>query len=283
MPTATFVLSTGRCGTQWLTEALANAMGERARVEHEPLHNRYHPRRMLGAREPEALGEAAARPILTHVADIERELETRDYIETGHPCWSSLPWLARRLAGRIRIVHLVRHPVTTACSWVSHGAFVPPLLPHLPVKELISPEDAGAGFGEYREAWPTLGAFEKCLVYWAEVNAFGLRLERAAATPWLRVRYEDVFSGSGDGLTRLLDFVGAPEGALARIDRGEQVDQHRFALERWPEVERIARHPRIVELAEELGYEATDFSRAGLAARFRLGESAAGAENFPTG
>lgn len=266
--TATFFLSTGRCGTQWLAEVLSAAAGARARVEHEPLHNDYAPRRMLGAGDPAMLEPRQARKVAAHVAAIETELTRRDYIETGHPCWSSVPWLARRFAGRVRVVHLVRHPVATACSWVSHGAFVPPLLPHLPAKELISPTDAGVAFPGYRDRWPELSPFEKSLVYWAEVNAFALRAERSGPGPWLRLRYEDLFGAAPEARTRLAEFLGLPAAAAAAFDRSERVDAHRFGLDRWPEPERIARHPGIVALAAELGYQAESFSSDALAARF---------------
>ncbi len=268
MHRATFVLSTGRCGTQWLTQTFAKAFGDRMRVEHEPLHNDYAPRRMLGVNDPTLLDPRSALRVMKHVEEIERTLETRGYFETGHPCWSSVPWLMRRFDGRIRVVHLVRHPVPTACSWVSHGAFVPPLLPHLPVKELVSPFDAGASFPEYREVWATLSPFERSLVYWAEVQALGVRLERAGGLPWLRLRYEDLFDPASDALARLVAFVGLPAEAVHALDRGEQVDRHRFVLAKWPELERVVRHTRVVELATELGYRAGEFAVDGLAGRF---------------
>lgn len=267
MHLATFVLSTGRCGTQWLAQAFDATFGARMLVEHEPLHNDYQPRAMLGAKDPAALGKAGE-AILRHVERIERELEARDYFEAGHPCWSSLPWLIRRLAGRIRIVHLVRHPVPTACSWVSHGAYVPPLLPHMAAKELILPTDAGVAFPDYAGAWPTLVPMEKCLYYWAEVNAFGLRLERESAVPWLRVRYEDLFGPGLGALQALATFLGLPADAADQLERGEVVDRYRYGLGEWPEPERIARHPRIVALAESLGYRADAFSSQAIAGRF---------------
>ncbi len=265
---ATFVLSTGRCGTQWLTTALAAAAGASARVEHEPLHNDYAPRRMLAAVDPSELDPRRATAIREHVNGIERTLEVRDYVETGHPCWSSIRWLADRFRGQVRVVHLIRHPVPTACSWLSHGAFVPPFLPHLPKKELITPFDAGVLFPEYREVWNELTPFEQCLYYWAEVNAFGLRLEREGRLPWHRVRYEDLFDPKKDALIDLGQFLGLSATSMAKMDRGSQVDRHRFALGQWPEPERIARHPRIAAVAEELGYRADEFVPEQLAARF---------------
>lgn len=262
MPTATFFLSTGRCGTQWLTEALQQALGERARVEHEPLHNDYAPRRMLGLSNPSLVGGRGARRMTDHVATIERTLETHDYIETGHPCWGALPWLIQRYHGRVRVVHLVRHPIPTACSWLSHRAFMPPLLPHIPEKELVTPMDPGVTFPEYRDRWATMSPYEKCLYYWAEVNALGLRLEREAGIPWLRITYEELFNPAAKAWPRLSEFVGAPAAAAQAVDRAQRVDQHRSVLETPPDVSQIAAHPRIVALAEEFGYDAGKDSRA---------------------
>ena len=36
-PRATFFLSTGRCGTQWLAASLAEHYGDMATVDHEPM------------------------------------------------------------------------------------------------------------------------------------------------------------------------------------------------------------------------------------------------------
>jgi hypothetical protein len=110
MTRATFVLSTGRCGTQWLSHVLAQLAGDAAVVTHEPLENDYAPRRMLGAGDPARLDEQTAEVILDHVSFIETTLESRSYVECGHPVWSSLPYLIRRFPGRVSIVHLVRHP-----------------------------------------------------------------------------------------------------------------------------------------------------------------------------
>jgi hypothetical protein len=255
MHQATFVLSTGRCGTQWLTEVLRRALGERARVEHEPLHNDYAPRRMLSLADPATVGGRAGRRMLEHAAAIEQDLETRDYIETGHPCWGALPWLLRRFEGRIRIIHLVRHPVPTACSWLSHRAYVPPPIPTLPGKELVLPTDAGVSFAQYHDRWAQCSAFEKCLYYWAEVNGLGLRLEREAGVPWLRVRYEDLFDANHRALSDLMAFVEAPSEAATNANRGERIDQHRFAIESPPDLTAIAKHPIVIELARQLGYE----------------------------
>jgi hypothetical protein len=165
-------------------------------------------------------------------------------------------------------VHLVRHPVPTACSWLSHGLFAPPVLPHLPTKEFLTPFDAGVGFPEYRGVWAELAPIEKCLFYWAEVNAFGLAVEKAGTTPWLRLRYEDLFGPDGRSLRDLCRFLGMSESKAGGIERGRRVDEHRFLLPDWPEPERILRHPQVMEVANRLGYRPDEFAHAELWARF---------------
>lgn len=257
---ATFVLSTGRCGTQWLAEILGRGYGDRLRVEHEPLHNAWQPRLLLGAGSPERLPPDLAAPLLAHLDGVERDLAQRPYLECGHPCWSAIPYLALRFAGRLRVVHLVRHPVPTALSWLTHGAYQRPLAPHLREKVLLAPTDAGAAFPEYAARWNDLSPFEKCLYWWAEVNQFGLAQQQRLhpsttlriGLPWLRLDYTDLFGG--DGLNRLLRFLELPEQAQAQQARAERVDRHRFFTLEQPAAAQTAGHPRIAGVAAALGY-----------------------------
>lgn len=245
MHTATFFLSTGRCGTQWLARHLAAACGPETQVEHEPLHADYQPRRLLddGAR----LGE----PVLRHLEAVEARLERGSYLETGHPCWSALPHLASRFPGRLRVVHLTRHPVPTALSWTTMMAYAPPPVPGLPGRTPLSPFDAGVAFPDYQARWVELSAFEKCLYYWAEVNAFALRQERALAVPWLRVSHEELFDGAG--LERLHAFLGV-SAQDPGVERHQHVDAHRYLVPSAPDLAAAARHPRVWEVAQVLGY-----------------------------
>lgn len=260
---ATFVLSTGRCGTQWLATALAEAYADQLAVEHEPLHSRYQPRKAL-----ESAAAAAQLPaeVLRHMEAIEAQLQTRAYIECGHPSWSTLPDLIERFRGRVRIIHLVRHPVPTSCSWLTHQAYQPPLLPHLPEKILLSPFDAGIRFAEYRARWPTLTPFEKCLYYWTEVNAFGLDLQSRLELPWLQLRYEDLFHG--EGLGRLLEFLQLPPRESILQRRAEVIDQHHSYLATAEPWRVIHDHPRAVAIAQQLGYRVDAIDDAALARRY---------------
>jgi hypothetical protein len=262
---ALFVFSTGRCGTQWLAAVLAAALGERAEVVHEPLHSDYAPREMLTAADPARLDPELGDPILEHVAFIEQTLAARSYVECGHPLWSTLPYLLRRLPGRTRVVHLVRHPVPTALSWVTHGAYTPPMAPHLSEKVPLSPFDDGVRLAEYTERWPLLTPYEKALFYWAEVNAFGLSLAASAGVPWLRVRFEELVRG--DAYPRLLNFAGA---AGAPTPPEDVVDEYRYVTRFWSSPGLIERHPAVLRIAAELGYDPLAFDEAELRRRYLI-------------
>jgi hypothetical protein len=264
--TAVFVLSTGRCGTQWLARLLDTSFGESALVAHEPLHAAYEPRLMLGAKEPSGIPPERLEVIAAHVAWIGEVLQSSHYIETGHPCWSSLPFLIERLRPNVKVIHLVRHPVPTAWSWITHQAFCPPLLPHLSEKVLLAPFDDGVRFPEYRDLWHAMTPYEKALYYWAEVNAFGLDLEQRASVPWLRIRFEDLLRG--DGVERLFEFAG-----LETVRRKEPgfVDEYRSITTIRTDPNMIERHPAVLHVARELGYEPCDFD--GMKLRKRYGRA----------
>jgi hypothetical protein len=268
---ALFVISTGRCGTQWLAQTLRSLGGETVEVAHEPLHSGYVPRKMLGTRDPAKLDHDAAHVILAHVARIDEILRSGPYIECGHPLWSTLPYLLRRFAGRVRVVHLVRHPVPTAWSWVAQQAYCPPLAAHLSMREPLSPFDPGVRFKSYRARWPGLSPYEKALFYWLEVNAFARRLEQRSDAPWLRIRCEELFSTAT--LKTLLAFAGID--ARVKVHAPPATDDYPCVIGSWSDPALIARHPDVIELATALGYDPMDFDAAKLRRRY-LGSNAAG-------
>jgi hypothetical protein len=262
MTEALFVLSTGRCGTQWLASMLQQICGNSATVMHEPLGDDYAPREMLSAGDPAKLTAALAEPILAHVDEIEAVLESRSYIECGHPSWSSIPYLIERFARRIRVVHLVRHPVPTAWSWVTQTAYCPPMGPHVRERVLLSPFDEGIRLKSFRDGWAGITPYEKALFYWAEVNTFGLNLGRRVSVPWMQVSIEDLLRG--DALPRLLAFAGI-DAAAAVVG---VVDEYRAHSEFWCDSGLITRHAEVLTVARELGSDPLDFDEPHLRRRY---------------
>jgi hypothetical protein len=261
----TFILSTGRCGTQWIARTVADVYADVIDVSHESLGHGYEPRLMLGV----SAGVADALPdaVAAHVDQLAAR--ERPYLECGHPCWSAIPFLRDRFGHRMRVIHLARHPVPTSLSWLTHRAYEAPLLPHLDERVLLSPYDAGVRFGEYRDRWDQLSPFEKCVYYWAEVNALALDTERESETQWLRLSYEALFQGHG--LAEMLDFLELPAREAAFDARSVLLDEHRYVTLPGHDWRAIDRHPRAVDIAKKLGYGALDVDDAAMQRRYEQG------------
>ena len=102
MTEALFVLSTGRCGTQWLASVLEEICGDSIEIMPEPLGDHYAARRMLAADDPGKLAPDLAEPILAHLDTVAQTLATRSYNGRGDPSWNTMPHLlVRRLRLRL--------------------------------------------------------------------------------------------------------------------------------------------------------------------------------------
>jgi hypothetical protein len=249
---ATFVLSTGRCGTQWLAKSLIDHYPDLLSVTHEPYQREYLPRQLLGIDDPAQWPSIAL--IDRHLAAIEQDLAAKSYIECGWPCYGPLRYFAERLSGRVRVIHLVRHPVPTAASMVTHLCYhARP--DQLTEKALLTPTDAGVAMPEYAERWTSLSRFEKCLYFWGEIALLAVRYERQLGAPWLRVRCEDMFGG--DALDEVLAFIGLPRREAIYAARRTRFDSYPMGtnLRLEAEWQAIRGHPRILELARQFGYD----------------------------
>jgi len=267
MNEAVFVLSTGRCGTQWLAKFFQDHYEDHFVVTHEPLQGRLDPRKALGIKSLQENSSSSATKMREHLATITEHLKDHSYLECGHVGWSAIPHFVEALKGRVRVVHLVRHPVPTAYSWLSHGAYEPPILPHLSEKVLLSPFDPGARHLSYQDRWESLKPYEKCLYYWLEVNALAMEMEEAQNSPWLRLRAEDLFGT--DGLDQLLRFLDLPLQKRIHASRGTPEDQFRYLIRSWDDWRLIESHAEVLSLSIKLGYHLEDVDEEALLRRFR--------------
>lgn len=266
MNTATFFLSTGRCGTQWLARNLRAVVGEAATIRHEPIYLDWWPRQLLGLGDPARLEDSA--PLQRHLAYIDDTLRQRPYVECGWPCYGAVPYLLRRYAGRVRIVHLVRHPLSTAWSLTTHNWYsFPPRFKFIAERGELSPFDAGTRLTQYRQRWETLSAFDRCLYFWGEIHSLGLALEAESGVPWLRLRYEELFPG-GEGLAPLTAFLGLGDAVLLRQRLEQREDRVSFQASGRPESGGLERHPELAALARRLGYDPAAAPEPDLAARY---------------
>ncbi len=260
-------LSTGRCGTQWLTASLRDLYPEIA-VEHEPIGPLYKPRRYFRRYDdPEALLREAG--VARHVDRIAQE--RRLYVETGWPLFPALPLLARRFPERLRIVHLTRHPVPSALSHLTHNSYAGSGRDDSYTRwATLGASDPGVFQAHYAARWDELTPYEKCLFWWTEVHAYGLELaQRLPGVPFLRMQSESLLAGDRPVLERLLRFMELwwDDRWLGRT--GRVVDRWHHHIPDAVDPLDVLRHPLTVQVAGRLGYDVAEMDAAALEARYR--------------
>ena len=251
---ATFFISTGRCGTQWFAEKLSAHYNDLALVTHEPFQAEYEPRLYFSQYHRKQLA-SVSQPIESHLNGIEKTLQDRHYIETGWPVYGVLPFILSRFKGRVKVVHLFRHPLKVAASLTTHcvysrGGWSDAVG--------ICPSDYGVAQDYLRgKRWKSMSEFEKCLFWSTEINHFAFSLkQRFSIIPWLSIRFEDVFSESGrTELAKLLDFLSFPERESFFQSRMDKTDRFSLKLDDKLDIRRVRKYPIAVEEMKRLGYE----------------------------
>ncbi len=259
------VLSAGRCGTGWLGRKL-EAVRAPLRIADEPIGPLDAPRRFVRRYDdPEAMLEVPE--VSRHLDAIQRARDP--YIELGWPLYPVLPLLAVRIPGRLRIVHLTRHPVPNAHALLARRLYAGSARDDAYTRlAVLGPEDPNVFQPGYAAHWERLSPYERCLFAWTEVNLFGLELPgRLEGVPVLRVRAEDMLAGDRETLSRLLGFIGAPWDE-------RWLDRAGVPADRWPQPGagaidplEVHRHPATAETARELGYRLDGLTRGELLER----------------
>jgi hypothetical protein len=249
-------VSTGRCGTQFFADALAQAGGDRAVVTHEPLDARYAPKQTLRARDLDALLPHHP-PVKEHFDDIVRITEEgKLYVETGWPVFTWIPWLLERFGDEALVVHLVRHPVRFAYSLASHGFYTPELRgdAYIQLAEL-HPSDPGVKHASYAGDWESLNPAEKSLFQWLEINAWAEELKAAEPGRFITLRSEDALSRPE--LLRQALVAHRPELADVFSGSGPSADAgtvDEIHLRIGFEIGALRYPPEVTALAESYGY-----------------------------
>ncbi len=262
--TATFFISTGRCATQWFAAELESTYSDIAEVVHEPLQQiHYQPRHYfrIGDRNREMLG---IETIAKHFSHVKEVLQNKHYIETGWPAYSAIPLLAEEFKGRIKLVQLIRHPVTTALSMATHNVYD---RGDWTEAVALTPFDEGAQQPELAAAWPEMTLYEKCLFWWTEIHSYGKELQQQFPdVPFHVCRYEEIFRKETGAFAELCRFLELP--VRERPERGEKRTD-RFSSKTAPvDWKLIRKYPRTVELSESFGYSLDDISTADIKERY---------------
>jgi len=256
---AVFFLNTGRCGSQFFASKLAEVYPDLLRVEHEPFHKEYEPRRFFSFFKQ---NQACQLPDVLdkHFKAIEETLESKHYVETGWPAYGILPHLIQRFSGRVKVVHLYRHPVRVAASMTTHdiynrGDWTKEMLP--------TPSDFGVKQSYLAgDSWDKMDDFSKALFWWTELNGFGLELKRECkSVPWMALRFEDAVSSNGNNtLKRLTRFLELPERESFERSAKEKVDRFRRVVNFDCDTQQVEHYQETLDVMQALGYAMSDIT-----------------------
>ena len=249
-----FFISTGRCGTQWVEAMLASLYEDYAVVRHEPLKAQYNPKKFFRAYDK--IEELRNVPeIKKHIDYIHNVTTNKSYIETGWPFFAALPLFYDIFGERLKLVHLIRHPVEVGLSLVTHHCYFPDRVDQYSRFAMLDPFDAGITQKECAKRWKRMNPYEKSLFHWTEINLYALELQkRFNEIPVLRVKFEDIFQEKSEKLKELVAFLGLPFREEVFKFQGRHIDQWHTKTNWVINWKDIFKHPNTVELAGELDY-----------------------------
>ncbi|MEX1027952.1 MAG: sulfotransferase [Candidatus Paceibacterota bacterium] len=245
-----FVLSTGRVGTVSLIRALSSC--EEIDAFHEP-----HPH---SASDAKAAYLTGLTPRAEYVRVFEQArsrrvarttLRGRIYFEATNMIYFA-PLIAEQFP-RSQFLFVHRHPGCVVRSAMRRRWF------------------SGHPWDEYRicpragdpalRSWPTWSAFEKNCWLWSAVNEFILELgEDLPSSRFLSLSFQELFGDDANGVSKLLDFVGARSIAqsaltaeLAKQDNQQQ-EGHFLRFDDWTPPQKLRLHELAGGVMRRLGY-----------------------------
>lgn len=213
MTQATFIFSTGRCSTQYLTNLIAENTTNTV-VEHEPLGGGYMSRHVFYS--PNRFEEISKKhsDISSKFDEIQRLLKRGiSYVSTGWPVYAWLPYLASRFGENFKFIIIVREPFDFAASMLSHKFFRGLRSDHQN-HSVIHGHGNRVLFSELAKEWYSFTPYEKCLFHWLEVNTFLYKHTHTKGYGGL-FKFEDLYSAQGHVLTLLRDHFNVMPGSRA--------------------------------------------------------------------
>jgi hypothetical protein len=264
MHTVCLCISTGRTGTTYLSRTLRAAYRGEFDVHHEHLREcQSKPRRYLWRFDEDDFRTMRQDPdVADYLELVERQTERAPYVDVGPTNTPLVPLLAAAFPGRVRVLHIVREPVTSAASMVNFTMYAPrnedlvgPDYPHHPVPP--TPRESRCAHPEFADRWDGMTPFEKNLWRWAEYNLFAEEFRaRFPDVPFLRVTSDDLFRDDVGVARRVAEFYALPPREIGPRPR-EDRNAANLNLRHWfpvgGEWRRYTDYPHVLGLAERLG------------------------------
>ena len=231
-----FAVSTGRTATNALSAYLPQVYPSVTGL-HEPK-----PARMFRIVSNMHLCGKISEPTVARLLYLARrkrinELKGGTYFEANgflHGCLDAFDHTFHN----VKVIHIVRHPITYIRSHINHGAFLGlkgmagRLMPYW----LLKPDyyDQRSGL-----KWYELSFEERLAWRWVVVNQALERGESLFGDRYLRVRYEDLFADSGQRLGIITNWLGLPyDERISTVIRSQRYNASKRdtarPLEDWP-------------------------------------------------
>lgn len=265
----TLVVNPGRSGSTHLA-SLLRAGAPELYVDHEAL-DKYaaQPNRYQRAWESDRADAILARPAIARQVDRWRAaLERGPVVETGWTAAHLGPVLHRAFGASFAVILLHRHPVLQAASRAVQGMYADAWRDR---DHELDPFHERALYPAFRERWPRMTPFERCLYVWLEITAQGIELrDRLSQVPFVELPARDLFERRG-AFEEAIRLIGADPDRVRDVPAAHNPVQT-AGREEWPlgGAWRCHRaHPEVQELGARLGYEFNDEDLSHRLARYQ--------------
>jgi hypothetical protein len=211
-----FTLSTGRAGTETLSELMK--LAKTVNAHHEPWPELFGLSKLAYEYSADYPQDEKLRRTLTEgFLACRREFLynalycDRGYFEAGPPATFLAPLISEAIP-QAKFIHLVRNPKSMITSAMRRGWYNG----HAYDKSRIIPLEGT----RWADIWETLNPFQKNCWLWAETNRWILDFsERIGPEKILLLKSEQIFTGETAAIQALFDYVFNPVPPRARIDK----------------------------------------------------------------
>lgn len=248
-------ISTGRCGTSFLADTFKETYHDHTSwISHEYLRSDVtHPAAFFRCYSPACHKKMANSTIDQLLLEWGRAAQRGPVVDFGWNMRSLVPYFSAMLGDQLRTLFIHRHPVFTAASMEINGFYSIYKSP----SNMLEPSHPRALHPQFGTRWASMTPFEKCLYNWLETNSYAIEVsKRFPAMRFLEVRSRNVFR-SDEELARIARFAGFPNPTEGFCRSTKKNPADIVSLESRPiknEWRRYRRHPEVIELAVQMGY-----------------------------
>ena len=254
MTKAFFIMSTGRCSTQFIANTIQK-IDSSALIEHEAIKYKYDSQSVFRRTNFSEIRENNETLDLK-IKEIDNVVKNgRRYIEVGWPAFAWLPHLIEIFNHDFEFIHLVRNPFDTATSILTHEFFCGRNDGYA-TKCMITDESETA-YPELLQDYPSFSPLERALFHWLEVNTF--IAEHHGADGFRGIfHFENLFSPDSDALNRLMSTVlGYPVASI----KSQPFDRFQRKLLVPLTLEHKGLILELTALSERLGYSDAEIEK----------------------